>query len=193
MEIENPQLISDLFFMVNASEDVSKNFSKYRIPNIKDKSTKNKLLENINLETEVKNLKQTLSSFEENNGYISPYHDDIINKKKEKKVPQKITMDISEKIYELYKNKYYIDCYDLWSLYNLKPLLNLSPKENFEILRHLTKIKDEYLQRKNILNNLDNFNFLDDNHYQFETGINFDLNKRDNIINKRNENIHESK
>ena len=24
MEIENPQLISDLFFMVNASEDVSK-------------------------------------------------------------------------------------------------------------------------------------------------------------------------
>ena len=193
MEIENPQLISDLFFMLNASQDVSENFKQYQLPNIKNESTKNKLLENISLETEIKNLKQTLSSFEEKYGYLSPYHYDIINKKKEKKIPQKITMDISEKIYELYKNKYYIDCYDLWSLYNLKPLLNLSLKENFEILRHLTKIKDEYLQRKNILNNLDNFNFLDDNHYQFETGINFDLNKRDNIINKRNENIHESK
>ena len=190
MEIENPQLISDLFFMVNASEDVSKNFSKYRIPNIKDKSTKNKLLENINLETEVKNLKQTLSYFEENNGYISPYHDDIINKKKEKKVPKKITVDISEKVYELYKNKYYLDCYDLWSLYNMKPLLNLSSKENFEMLRHLTKIKDEYLQRKNILNNLDKLNYFDDNNYQFETGIDFNLNKND--INKRNINIKES-
>ena len=190
MEIENPQLISDLFFMVNASEDVSKNFSKYRIPNIKDKSTKNKLLENINLETEVKNLKQTLSSFEENNGYISPYHDDIINKKKEKKVSKKITMDISEKVYELYKNKYYLDCYDLWSLYNMKPLLNLSSKENFEMLRHLTKIKDEFLIRKKILSNLDKFNFFDDNNYQFETGIDFNLNKND--INKRNINIKES-
>ena len=193
MEIENPQLITDLFFMLNASQDTSENFKQYQLPNIKNESTKNKLLENISLETEIKNLKQTLSSFEEKYGYLSPYHDDIINKKKEKKVPQKITMDISEKIYELYKNKYYIDCYDLWSLYNLKPLLNLSPKENFEILRHLTKIKDEYLQRKNILNNLDNFNFLDDNHYQFETGINFDFNKRDNNNNKRNANIHENK
>ena len=193
MEIENPQLITDLFFMLNASQDTSENFKQYQLPNIKNESTKSKLLENISLETEIKNLKQTLSSFEEKYGYLSPYHDDIINKKKEKKVPQKITMDISEKIYELYKNKYYIDCYDLWSLYNLKPLLNLSPKENFEILRHLTKIKDEYLQRKNILNNLDNFNFLDDNHYQFETGISFDLNKLDNNNNKRNNNIHESK
>ena len=192
MEIKNPQLISDLFFMLNASEDLSENFNQSQLPNIKNESTKSKLLENINLETEIKNLKQTLSSFEENYGYISPYHDDIINKKREKKVPQKITMDISEKIYELYKNKYYIDCYELWKLYNLKPLLNLSSKENFEILRHLTKIKDEYLQRKNILRNLDNFNFLDDNNYQFETGINFDLNKSDNK-NKRNENIKESK
>ncbi len=180
MEIENPQLISDLFFMVNASEDVSKNFSKYRIPNIKDKSTKNKLLENINLETEVKNLKQTLLSFEENNGYISPYHDDIINKKNEKKVAKKLTMEMSEKIYELYQQKYYNDCYDLWSLYDKKPLLNLSAKENFEVLRHLTKIRDEYLQRKNILNNLDKLNYFDDNNYQFETGINFELDENNN-------------
>ena len=121
MEIENPQLISDLFFMLNASEDLSENFNQSQLPNIKNESTKSKLLENINLDTEIKNLKQTLSSFEENYGYISPYHDDIINKKREKKVPQKITMDISEKIYELYKNKYYIDCYELWSLYNFIP------------------------------------------------------------------------
>ena len=173
MEFENPQLISDLFFMVNASQDLSQDFKQSQIPNISNKSTKNKILENINLETEVINLKQALSSFEENNGYISPYHDDIMNKIKEKKGKEKITMEISEKIYELYQNKYYNDCYDLWNLYNLKPLLNLSPKENFEILRHLTKIKDEYLQRKNILNNAEKFNFFDDNNYKFETGINF--------------------
>ena len=72
----------------------------------------------------------------------------------------------------------------------MKPLLNLSSKENFEMLRHLTKIKDEFLIRKKILSNLDKFNFFDDNNYQFETGIDFNLNKND--INKRNINIKES-
>ena len=87
---------------------------------------------------------------------------------------------MSEKIFELYQQKYYNDCYDLWSLYDKKPLLNLSAKENFEVLRHLTKVKDEYLQRKNILNNLDKLNYFDDNNYQFETGINFDLDRNNN-------------
>ena len=180
MEFEDPQLIADLFFMVNASQDLSKNISQSQIPNIENKDTKNRLVENINLETEVKNLKQTLLSFEENYGYISPYHDDIINKKNEKKVAKKLTMEMSEKIYELYQQKYYNDCYDLWSLYDKKPLLNLSAKENFEVLRHLTKIRDEYLQRKNILNNLDKLNYFDDNNYQFETGINFELDENNN-------------
>ena len=179
MEFEDPQLISDLFFMVNASQDLSQNFNQSQIPNLENKATKDRLFENINLESEVKNLKQSLFSFEENNGYISPYHDDIIRKKKEKKVSKKLTMEISEKIYELYQKKYYNDCYDLWSLYDRKPLLNLSAKENFEILRHLTKVRDEYLQRKNILNNLDKINYFDDNNYQFETGINFGLDKTD--------------
>ena len=178
MEFEDPQLITDLFFMVNASQDLSQNFSQSQIPNIENKATKDRLLENINLESEVKNLKQTLLSFEENNGYISPYHDDIISKKNEKKVVKKLTIEISEKIYELYQKKYYNDCYDLWSLYDRKPLLNISAKENFEILRHLTKVRDEYLQRKNILNNLENINYFDDNNYQFETGINFDFEKK---------------
>ena len=163
--------------MVNASQDLSQNFNQSQIPNLENKATKDRLFENINLESEVKNLKQSLFSFEENNGYISPYHDDIISKKKEKKVSKKLTMEISEKIYELYQKKYYNDCYDLWSLYDRKPLLNLSAKENFEILRHLTKVRDEYLQRKNILDNLDKINYFDDNNYQFETGINFGLDK----------------
>ena len=85
-------------------------------------------------------------------------------------------MEISQKIYELYQNKYYNDCYDLWNLFDMKPLLNLSAKENFEILRHLTKVRDEYINRKNILDNLNKFNFFDDNNYQFETGINFEIN-----------------
>ena len=52
---------------------------------------------------------------------------------------------------------------------------------NFEVLRHLTKVKDEFLQRKNILNNLDKLNYFDDNNYQFETGINFELDNNSNI------------
>ena len=180
MELEDPQLITDLFFMVNASQDLSKNINLSQIPNIQNKDAKNRLLENFNLESEIKNLKQTLLSFEENYGYISPYHEDIINKKKEKKGAKKLTMEISEKIFELYQQKYYNDCYDLWSLYDKKPLLNLSAKENFEVLRHLTKVKDEYFQRKNILNNLDKLNYFDDNNYQFETGINFDLDRNNN-------------
>ena len=180
MELEDPQLITDLFFMVNASQDHSKNINLSHIPNIENKDAKNRLLENFNLESEIKNLKQTLLSFEENYGYISPYHEDIINKKKEKKGEKKLTMEMSEKIFELYQQKYYNDCYDLWSLYDKKPLLNLSAKENFEVLRHLTKVKDEYLQRKNIVNNLDKLNYFDDNNYQFETGINFDLDRNNN-------------
>ena len=176
MDLENPQLISDLFFMLNASQDVSQNFNQHQIQNSSNKATKSKLLENINLENEIKNLKQSLTSFEETYGYNSPYHDDIMSKKNEKKVPKKITMEISQKIYELYQNKYYNDCYDLWNLFDMKPLLNLSAKENFEILRHLTKVRDEYINRKNILDNLDKFNFFDDNNYQFETGINFEIN-----------------
>ena len=183
MEIENPQLISDLFFMLNASQDISQNFNQFQLQNSTNKSKKNKLLENINLSTEVKNLKQSLSNFEENYGYNSPYHDDIINKKKEKKVSKKLSIEISQKIYELYLKKYYNDCYDLWNIFELKPLLNISAKENFEMLRHLTKVRDEYLERKNILNNLDKFNYFDDHNYQFETGINFESNKNDNIKN----------
>ena len=182
MDLENPQLISDLFFMLNASQDLSQNFQQHQIQNSSNKATKNKLLENINLENEINNLKQSLSSFEENYGYNSPYHDDIMRKKKEKKTPKKLTMELSQKIYELYQNKYYNDCYELWNLFDMKPLMNLSSKENFEILRHLTKVRDEYINRKNILDNLDKFNYFDDNNYQFDTGINFDV----DINNKQN-------
>ena len=185
MDLENPQLISDLFFMLNVSQDISQNFEQHQIQSSSNKTTKNKLLENINLENEINNLKQSLSSFEEKYGYNSPYHDDILQKKKEKKVPKKLTIELSQKIYELYQNKYYNDCYELWNLFDMKPLMNLSPKENFEILRHITKVRDEYINRKNILDNLDKFNYFDDNDYQFDTGINFgvDINNKQNLRN----------
>ena len=90
----------------------------------------------------------------------------------------------------------------------MKPLYDISGEENFEILRHLTKVKDAYLKRKKIINNLEKFNYFDDNNYTFETGINFENNKNDiikdnkkrkdiNIINQNNEsfrthNYHEN-
>ena len=180
MEYENPQLISDLFFMLNASQDLEKNISQAKI-NASVGNEKNKLLEKINLESEIKKLKSSLSSFEENYGYISPYHDDILTTKKDKKISKILTKEISNKIYELHEKKYYNDCYDLWSLYDMKPLYNISAEENFEILRHLTKVKDAYLKRKKIINNLEKFNYFDDNNYTFETGINFENNKNDII------------
>ena len=189
--------ITDLLFMINASNELKKDLApdQNMINNNKidiiNKDYQNRIKENNDLKKEVETLKNTIISFEENYGYISPYHDDIINKLKEKKGNQILTNEISQKIYELYQHKYYNDCYDLWNIFELKPLLNISAKENFEMLRHLTKVRDEYLERKNILNNLDKFNYFDDHNYQFETGINFESNKNDNIKNyKSNDEIN---
>ena len=191
----------DLFYMINAGKELEKNLisSSDKLPN--KKSIKNNVDDNKNknLEKEVNKLKNSLEFFEEKFGYISPYHDDIINKKKEKKVIQNLTLDISQKINELYENKYYNDCYDLWNIYGFKPLLHLSPEENYELLRHLTKIKDDLYRRKYILKNLDNYNLFNDYNCYFETGISFknikdkenkDINPKENFNNRmNNENI----
>ena len=106
-----------------------------------------------------------------------------------------MTLDISQKINELYENKYYNDCYDLWNIYGFKPLLHLSPEENYELLRHLTKIKDDLYRRKYILKNLDNYNLFNDYNCYFETGISFrnikdkenkDINPKENFNNRMN-------
>ena len=187
MENENSQTTTDLFYMINAQKELfnnlidqsksinSKNISidKNYNYNVKDNYKFKDLKNNTNLETEVENLKISLTSFEENYGYVSPYHDDIINKLKEKKQSHNLTIEISQKIYELYQKKYYNDCYDLWSIFGFKPLLYLSPEENYEILRHLTKVRDDFCRRKNLLKNLENFNLFNDNNYNFETGISF--------------------
>ena len=221
IEIEKNQTINDQFYMINAGKELEKNIllpnrnsnNDININNLKPDNnynynenqnriiTDNNIKENINLEKEVKELKISLTNFEENYGYISPYHDDIIIKLKEKKQIQNLDLDICHKIYELYKNKYYNDCYDLWSLYGFKPLLFLSPEENYEILRHLTKVKDDLYRRKYLLNNLDNFNLFNDNNYNFETGISFEPLKKiknlklkerpsNNIINNSSYNIN---
>ena len=191
----NNQPITDLFYMINAGKELEENMdSQFQNPinnqyinligNIDKEDLSNKSYEIKDLEREVQNLKNIINSFEENYGYISPYHDDIMNKLKEKNLNRNLTTEISKTIYELYQNKFYNDCYDLWSIYGFKLLFNLSPEENFEILRHLTKVRNEISKRKYILQNLDNFNFLDDNNLYFETGISFKQ-----IHNKQNINI----
>ena len=202
-ENKNNQILTDLFFMINAEKELENNLhlpykttfnnKKYN-NNIYNENSQinnisNDFIESTDMETEVNNLKNILISFEENYGYISPYHDDIINKVKEKKVIRKLTNEISQKIYELYQNKYYLDCYDLWSIFGFKPLLKISPEDNFEILSHLTKVKDELYNRKNIINNLDNFNLFSENNSYFETGITFkSINNKKNF--KNNESIY---
>ena len=193
MENENSKTTTDLFYMINAQKELVNNLiaqnKSINIDNNNNSSInnnfndKNKYKSNIsknlkdttNLEAEVENLKISLNSFEENYGYISPYHDDIVNKLKEKKQSHNLTIEISQKIYELYQKKYYNDCYDLWSIFGFKPLPYLSLEENYEILRLLTKVRDDFCRRKNLLKNLESFNLFNDNNYSFETGISFKL------------------
>ena len=195
--------ITDLLFMINTSNELKKDLNpdQNMINNNKidiiNKDYQNRIKENNDLKKEVETLKNTIISFEENYGYISPYHDDILNKLKEKKGNQILTNEISQKIYELYQHKYYNDCYDLWSVYGFRPLKNKSSEDNYEILRHLTKVKDELYRRKYILNNLDNFNLFNDNNLYFETGIFFksihnndkNLQNNDSIHNNNNSDI----
>ena len=195
-ENKNGQVITDLFYMIKAGKDLEEQFNtpnqksinnkNSNYGNYNNKKTENNLNENNNLEEEVNKLKDIIISFEEKYGYISPYHDDIINKLKEKKVIQNLSNEISQKIYELYQDKYYIDCYDLWSIYGFKLLYNISTEQNFEILSHLTKVKNEFSRRKNILQNLDNFNLFNDNNIYFETGISFkQINNKNNLKNNK--------
>jgi len=220
MENENTQTTTDLFYMINAQKElfndlinqsknininnnnisIDKNYNYNYYDNNISKSNKfNGLKNNTNLETEVENLKISLKSFEENYGYVSPYHDDIINKLKEKKQSHNLTIEISQKIYELYQKKFYNDCYDLWSIFSFKPLPYLSPEENYEILRHLTKVRDDFCRRKNLLKNLENFNLFNDNNYNFETGISFkpirtnkNTKNKTSFFNNNNNNYNES-
>ena len=167
-EQEYNKSITELFYMINAAKELNKNsISSQNLIN------SNKYKDNKDLEKEIQELKNKIISFEEKYGYFSPFHDDIINKLKIKKGKQILTDEISQKIYELYKNKYYIDCYDLWSIYGFQQLINISPDNNYEVLRHLTKIRDELYRRKYILDNLDNFNLFDDDNLYFETGLFF--------------------
>ena len=171
------QELIDLFYMIKAGKELETKFipkKKTKIINNKEKKeNKRQIQPHSPLEKEVNDLKNAILSFEEKYGYISPYHDDIVRKLNEKKTVKKITADISKKIMELYQKKYYNDCYDLWSIYEFKPLLGVSPEENFEILRNLTKVKDEISQRKNLIDNLDNYNLFNENNTFFEDGIFF--------------------
>ena len=171
------QELTDLFYMIKAGKELETKFipkKKTKIINNKEKKeNKRQIQPHSPLEKEVNDLKNAILSFEEKYGYISPYHDDIVRKLNEKKTVKKMTADISKKIMELYQKKYYNDCYDLWSIYEFKPLLGVPPEENFEILRNLTKVKDEISQRQNLIDNLDNYNLFNENNTFFEDGIFF--------------------
>ena len=194
-ENKNSQALTDLFYMLNAGKELEKNFIS---PNInksinyinkekENNNNKENQNNNIDLKKEVIELKNTIITFEEKYGYNSPYHDDIINKLKQKKGIQNLTNEIAQKIIELYENKYYNDCYDLWNIYGFKPLFIITPEENYEILRHLTKVKNELYKRKKLLNNLENFNLFNDNsNVYFETGFSFKQINNKNLNNENN-------
>ena len=104
---KNSQTLSDLFYMLNAGKELEKNYfspnnksiNRY-INYINKEKEKNESMinknNNNNLKEEIEELKNTIISFEEKYGYNSPYHDDIINKLKEKQSIKDLTIEISQ-------------------------------------------------------------------------------------------------
>lgn len=190
---QNKIQAEDLFLMLNVSKQLgaeinvvsqSINKTKSTVPSTtqkhedkNDESSQeilflgNKNDKNVNkkivLEKQIKDLKTCLINFESIYNFISPYHEDIQEKLKEKQKIQKIPEEITKKIKELYDNKYYLDCYNLWKIYAFQKLPNVPGKDNFEMFRHLTKIKDIFNYRDLILENLDKINIFSDLNYHF--------------------------
>ena len=137
--------------------------------------------DNIELTNEIKNLTQAILNFEQNNGFNSDFHDEIMRKLSKNQKINKMNLDISNKIYDLYTNKFYLDSYFLWKIYGFKQLIQISPEENFAIFQHLTKIMDNYYQIRNILKNIEGYDFFSENDIHFNKGLG--LNLKENEIN----------
>lgn len=173
------ELIEDINFMINNSKEIENLlFDKGRV-NLNNKLMNNnqhlvnmkyeeKIFflekqiskinnEKVNLENQIYELKNLMNQFQLNYSSISPLFEEENDSLLKPNKIQKINSEISDQINQLFSNKLFNECYDLWKKYNFQLLTNSSVDRNFEILVYLLKLKDRNNKKnKNYDNNLSN-------------------------------------
>jgi hypothetical protein len=111
--------------------------------------------EKIQLENQIFELKNLMNQFQLNYAsfsHLSEEENDLIIKPNK---VEKINDEVSEQINQLFSNKLFNECYELWKKYNFQLLTNLSYERSFEILVYLLKLKDRNNKKENKKNNED--------------------------------------
>ena len=111
--------------------------------------------EKIQLENQIFELKNLMNQFQLNYASVSPLSEeenDLLIKPNKVK---KINDEVSDQINQLFSNKLFNECYELWKKYNFQLLTNLSNERCFEILVYLLKLKDRNNKKENKKNNED--------------------------------------
>ena len=111
--------------------------------------------EKIQLENQILELKKLMNQFQLNYAsfsHLSEEENDLIIKPNK---VEKINDEVSEQINQLFSNKLFNECYELWKKYNFQLLTNLSNERSFEILVYLLKLKDRNNKKENKKNNED--------------------------------------
>ena len=173
------ELIEDINFMINNSKEIENLLSDKGRVNLNNKLMNNnqhlvnmkyeeKIFflekqiskinnEKVNLENQIYELKNLMNQFQSNYSSISPLFEEENDSLLKPNKIQKINSEISDQINQLFSNKLFNECYDLWKKYNFQLLTNSSVDRNFEILVYLLKLKDRNNKKnKNYDNNLSN-------------------------------------
>ena len=173
------ELIEDINFMINNSKEIENLLSDKGRVNLNNKLMNNnqhlvnmkyeeKIFflekqiskinnEKVNLENHIYELKNLMNQFQLNYSSISPLFEEENDSLLKPNKIQKINSEISDQINQLFSNKLFNECYDLWKKYNFQLLTNSSVDRNFEILVYLLKLKDRNNKKnKNYDNNLSN-------------------------------------
>ena len=173
------ELIEDINFMINNSKEIENLLTDKGRVNLNNKLKNNnqhlvnmkyeeKIFflekqiskinnEKVNLENQIYELKNLMNQFQLNYSSISPLFEEENDSLLKPNKIQKINSEISDQINQLFSNKLFNECYDLWKKYNFQLLTNTSVDRNFEILVYLLKLKDRNNKKnKNYDNNLSN-------------------------------------
>jgi hypothetical protein len=173
------ELIEDITFLINNSKEIENLLSDKGRVNLNNKLKNNnqhlvnmkyeeKIFflekqiskinnEKVNLENQIYELKNLMNQFQLNYSSISPLFEEENDSLLKPNKIQKINSEISDQINQLFSNKLFNECYDLWKKYNFQLLTNSSVDRNFEILVYLLKLKDRNNKKnKNYDNNLSN-------------------------------------
>ena len=111
--------------------------------------------EKIQLENQIFELKNLMNQFQLNYASVSPLSEEENDLLIKPNKVEKINDEISEQINQLFSNKLFNECYELWKKYNFQLLTNLSNERSFEILVYLLKLKDRNNKKENKKNNED--------------------------------------